>query len=52
MSMSRFRPDFRSEEVKLIVRFGRGGASSAFLGISGIGKSNLLNYFARSEWRQ
>lgn len=39
----RFSPDYRSDELALITDYARRGLSCAFMGIAGIGKSNLLN---------
>ncbi len=43
MTLNRFPPHFRADEIALITDFARRGLSSAFVGIAGIGKSNLLN---------
>lgn len=39
----RFNEDFRADELALIVDLARRGLSLAFVGVAGIGKSNLLN---------
>lgn len=39
----RFSPTYRSDELALIADYARRGLSCAFVGIAGIGKSNLLN---------
>ena len=37
----RHSPDYRREEIALITEFARQGQSSAFVGIAGVGKSNI-----------
>lgn len=39
----RFNEDFRADELALITDLARRGLSLAFVGVAGIGKSNLLN---------
>ncbi|MCS7037970.1 MAG: ATP-binding protein [Caldilineales bacterium] len=43
----RFSPDYRGDELALIADHARRGLSCAFIGIAGIGKSNLLNCLAQ-----
>jgi hypothetical protein len=43
----RFSPDYRRDELALITDYARRGLSCAFIGIAGIGKSNLLNCLAQ-----
>lgn len=42
-SVPRFSPDYRRDELALITDYARRGLSCAFIGVAGIGKSNLLN---------
>jgi hypothetical protein len=42
-SLPRFAPDYRGDELALITDYARRGLSCAFIGVAGIGKSNLLN---------
>ena len=48
--LQRYPPTYRSAEVQLIARFARGGKSCAFMGVAGVGKSNLLE-FLRHHYR-
>jgi hypothetical protein len=51
-AFARYRPEYREAELRLICQHARTGESLCFVGIAGIGKSNLVN-FLRSEtpWR-
>lgn len=40
----RYRPDYRAAEMRLIARLVLGGESLCFVGIAGVGKSNLINF--------
>jgi len=40
----RYRPTYRADEVRLILSFALRGESLGFVGIAGVGKSNLINF--------
>lgn len=40
----RYQTSYREDEVRLIISFARRGDSLGFMGIAGIGKSNLVNF--------
>ena len=49
--MSRYRPEYRHDEVRLIIDSATRGESLAFVGIAGIGKSNLVNFLREYRGR-
>lgn len=40
----RYQPTYREDEIDLIIRFALRGESLGFVGVAGIGKSNLVNF--------
>ncbi|GAB4410930.1 MAG: hypothetical protein Fur0044_04790 [Anaerolineae bacterium] len=42
--VSRYGANFRRDEIELIIRFAQRGDSLAFVGLAGIGQSNLVNF--------
>ncbi len=40
----RYRATYRADEIDLILRFAKRGESLGFMGIAGVGKSNIVNY--------
>jgi hypothetical protein len=42
--VSRYGVNFRRDEIELIIRFAQRGDSLAFVGLAGIGQSNLVNF--------
>ncbi len=40
----RYRPDYRAAEMRLIARLVLAGDSLCFVGVAGVGKSNLINF--------
>jgi hypothetical protein len=43
-TVPRYQPTYRHDEIDLVLRLARRGESLAFVGLAGIGKSNLVNY--------
>jgi len=43
-AIPRYHPTFRLDEIDLILRFALRGESLGFLGVAGVGKSNLVNF--------
>ena len=41
---SRYQATYRQEEIELIIRFALRGKSLGFVGLAGIGKSNIVNF--------
>jgi hypothetical protein len=46
---SRYNPTYRSAEVRLICQSVLRGDSLGFVGIAGVGKSNLINFFTQNS---
>jgi hypothetical protein len=40
----RYQANYRQDEIELIIRFASRGESLAFVGLAGIGKSNIVNF--------
>jgi hypothetical protein len=40
----RYQASYRQDEIELIIRFASRGESLAFMGLAGIGKSNIVNF--------
>ena len=40
----RYRPMYREDEIRLIIDSARNGDSLGFVGVAGVGKSNLINF--------
>lgn len=45
--LSRYRPDYRAAEMQLIARLVLAGESLCFVGLAGVGKSNLIDFLRR-----
>lgn len=43
-AVPRYQASFRQDEIELIVRLARRGESLCFMGLAGIGKSNIVNF--------
>jgi hypothetical protein len=43
-AIPRYQPTFRKDEIELILRFAGRGESVGFMGIAGVGKSNIVNF--------
>jgi len=43
-AIPRYQPTFRKDEIDLILRFAARGESVGFMGIAGVGKSNIVNF--------
>ncbi len=50
-TISRYRPTYRKDETKLIIESAMRGESLAFVGIAGVGKSNLVNFLREFRGR-
>jgi hypothetical protein len=48
-TLPRHSPEYRCEEIALITEFARQGQSSAFVGIAGVGKSNISTCLQRDH---
>jgi hypothetical protein len=42
--MSRYRATYRKDEINLTINFAKSGNSLAFVGVAGVGKSNIINF--------
>ena len=42
--ISRYRPAYRTDEIDLVLGMAKRGESLGFIGIAGVGKSNIVNY--------
>ena len=40
----RYQPTYRADEINMIIGFARRGESLGFVGIAGVGKSNIVNF--------
>jgi hypothetical protein len=47
--VSRYQPTYRQDEIELIIRMARRGESLGFVGLAGIGKSNIVNFLREIE---
>ncbi len=48
-AVSHHQPTYRQDEIELIVRMARRGESLGFVGLAGIGKSNIVNFLREVE---
>jgi hypothetical protein len=50
MTSPRYKPTYRQDEIRLIYDFARQGESLCFVGISGVGKSNITNFLCHDPY--
>ncbi len=43
-TIPRYQPTYRVDEIHLVIRFARRGESLGFVGMAGVGKSNIVNF--------
>lgn len=46
---SRYQPTYREDEIQLVIRSALRGESLGFMGVAGVGKSNLVNFLRDIE---
>src|SRR3954463_2701670 len=50
-NIPRYPPTFRQDEIRLIMDAARQGQSLCFMGIAGIGKSNITNFLRHDPYQ-